>query len=183
MLQDAREIGEVAPEGEHVLDRIAALARELGVGDRIGVGVPGLLDQELGMVTASPNLKAMEQGDYMAAWGGVAGLQLALSVVWTEAARRGHTLVDVVRWMCEGPARLARLVGVKGAIVPGAHADLVIFDDAGTTTVVPERVEHRHKVTPYAGEQLRGAVRATYLRGDKIAEDGKVLVTESGALL
>lgn len=131
----------------------------------------------------SPNLKAMEQGDYMAAWGGVAGLQLALSVVWTEAARRGHTLVDLVRWMCEGPARLARLVGIKGAIEPGAHADLVIFDDAGTTTVTPERVEHRHKVTPYAGEHLRGAVRATYLRGEKIAEDGRVLVPEYGALL
>ncbi|MGE3766772.1 MAG: amidohydrolase family protein, partial [Kofleriaceae bacterium] len=131
----------------------------------------------------SPNLKAMEQGDYMAAWGGVAGLQLALSVVWTEAARRGHTLVDVVRWMCEGTARLARLGGIKGAIAPGAHADLVIFDDAAVATVVPERVEHRHKVTPYAGEALRGVVRATYLRGDKIAEDGRVLVPEHGALL
>ncbi|MFN0247422.1 MAG: allantoinase AllB [Kofleriaceae bacterium] len=131
----------------------------------------------------SPNLKAMEQGDYMAAWGGVSGLQLALSVVWTEAARRGHTLVDVVRWMCEGPARLARLTGTKGAIAPGAHADLVIFDDAGTTTVVPERVEHKHKVTPYAGEHLRGAVRATYLRGERVAEDGRVLVPEHGALL
>ena len=131
----------------------------------------------------SPNLKAMEQGDYMAAWGGVSGLQLALSVVWMEAARRGHTLVDVVRWMCEGPARLAGLAGKKGAIVPGAHADLVIFDDAGITTVTPERVEHRHKVTPYAGEHLRGAVRATYLRGEKIAEDGRVLVPEHGALL
>ena len=131
----------------------------------------------------SPNLKAMEQGDYMAAWGGVAGLQLALCVVWTEAARRGHTLIDLVRWMCEGPARLARLTGTKGAIAPGAHADLVIFADAATTTVVPERVEHRHKVTPYAGERLRGAVRATYLRGEKIAEDGRVVVAETGALL
>lgn len=131
----------------------------------------------------SPHLKAMEQGDYMTAWGGVSGLQLALSVVWTEALRRGHTLVDLVRWMCEGPARLARLSGTKGTIAAGAHADLVVFDDTATITVTPERVEHRHKVTPYAGETLAGAVRATYLRGERIAEDGRVLRPEYGALL
>ncbi|HWU86125.1 MAG TPA: allantoinase AllB, partial [Kofleriaceae bacterium] len=48
----------------------------------------------------SPGLKAIEAGDFVAAWGGVAGLQLALPVVWTEAAARGHTLADVARWMC-----------------------------------------------------------------------------------
>ena len=42
---------------------------------------------------------------------------------------RGHTLVDIVRWMCAGPARLAGLTGTKGAIAAGADADLVVFDD------------------------------------------------------
>jgi allantoinase len=121
--------------------------------------------------------------DFMAAWGGVSGLQLALSVVWTEAAARGHTLVDVTRWMCEAPARLARFVGKKGVIAPGADADLIFFDDNAKQVVNPAAIEHRHKVTPYAGETLRGVVRATYLRGHKIVEDGKHLVTESGLLL
>jgi len=42
---------------------------------------------------------------------------------------------------------------------------------------------HRHKVTPYAGETLRGAVQATYSRGQKIAEQGKVLADALGVLL
>ena len=130
----------------------------------------------------SPSLKAIEVGDFVAAWGGVAGLQLALPVVWTEASARGHTLVDVTRWMSAGPARLAGLVGTKGAIAVGNHADLVVFDDSARVTVTPELVHHRHKITPYAGETLRGAVHATFLRGMRIAEAGRA-VTCRGVLL
>jgi allantoinase len=131
----------------------------------------------------SPDLKAMEVGDFVAAWGGVSGLQLALPVVWTEASRRGHTLVDIVRWMCVGPARLAGLTGRKGAIAAGADADLVVFAPDETVSITPDRVHHRHKVTPYAGETLRGAVHATYLRGNLVAERGHSLATDLGALL
>ncbi len=131
----------------------------------------------------TPNLKAMEQGDFVAAWGGVAGLQLALPVIWTESARRGHTLVDIARWMSEGPARLAGFTGTKGKIAAGHDADFVVFAAAESTTITPEIVHHRHKVTPYAGETLRGAVHATYLRGTRVAERGRALATDSGALL
>ena len=125
----------------------------------------------------------MEQGDYMAAWGGISGLQLALPVVWTEASKRGFALTDIVRWMCSATARLAGLSGKKGVIAAGADADLVVFADDERTTVTPELVHHRHKVTPYAGESLRGAVHATYVRGTKIAERGRVIANEQGALL
>jgi allantoinase len=130
----------------------------------------------------SPGLKAIEAGDFVAAWGGVAGLQLALPVVWTEASARGHSLTDVARWMSAGPARLAGL-GRKGAIAAGRDADLVIFDDAATAVVTPESIHHRHRVTPYAGETLRGAVAATYLRGQRVAERGRALASDLGALL
>jgi allantoinase len=131
----------------------------------------------------SPNLKAMEVGDFVSAWGGVAGLQLALPVVWSEASRRGHSLVDIVRWMCVGPARLAGLTGRKGTIAAGADADLVVFAPDELVEITPDRIQHRHKVTPYAGETLRGAVHATYLRGNLVAERGRSLATDLGALL
>src|SRR5262249_27317588 len=124
----------------------------------------------------SPALKAIEQGDFVAAWGGVSGLQLALPVVWTGAERRGHTPLDVPPGMSAAPARLAGLAA-KGAIAAGKHADLVVFDDDGHTAVTPESIQHRHRVTPYAGETLRGSVCATYLRGAQIAEAGRVIAT------
>lgn len=131
----------------------------------------------------SPALKAIEVGDFVAAWGGVAGLQLALSVVWSEAAARGHTLRDLVRWMCEGPARLAGFTGKKGAIAAGADADLVIFDPEAHQHITAEKIHHKHRVSPYVGETLRGVVHATYLRGQRIAEGGRVIAGERGALL
>jgi allantoinase len=130
----------------------------------------------------TPELKKMEAGDFAAAWGGIASLQLGLPVVWTDASRRGRTPVDLAAWMSEGPARLARL-DRKGAIAPGKDADLVIWDPDATVTVAPAMIEHRHKVTPYAGEVLRGAVRATYLRGACVYDRGRFGAQPEGRLL
>jgi allantoinase len=131
----------------------------------------------------TPKLKGLEAGDFMSAWGGVAGLQLALSIIWTEAQARGYGLEHIATWMSERPARFAGLQHRKGRIATGRDADLVIFDDAATQTVTANGVHHRHKVTPYLGETLRGVVRATYLRGTRIAEAGRALATDRGELL
>jgi allantoinase len=131
----------------------------------------------------SPALKRLEAGDFVAAWGGVSGLQLALPATWTEARRRGHGLADLARWMAAAPARLAGLSGTKGAIAAGRDADLVVFDDAATFVVEPAAIQHRHRVTPYAGEILTGVVTTTYLRGEPVWAGGRVQATDRGALL
>jgi allantoinase len=131
----------------------------------------------------TPALKKMEAGDFAAAWGGIASLQLGLPVVWSDARRRGHSLVDLARWMSEGPARLSRLDARKGAIAPGKDADLVIWDPDAAVTIAPAMIEHRHKITPYAGEVLRGVVHATYLRGRCIHDRGQVGERAHGCLL
>jgi allantoinase len=116
-----------------------------------------------------PELKAAGNGDFGAAWGGIASLQLSLSAVWTVARRRGRTLDDVVRWMATAPARLAGLTA-KGALAVGYDADLVAFDPDQAYTVEPARLLHRHQVTPYAGRTLTGRVRQTWLRGTALLD-------------
>jgi allantoinase len=116
-----------------------------------------------------PELKLAATGDFGAAWGGIASLQLGLSAVWTVARRRGRTLDDVVRWMASAPATLAGLTA-KGRLAVGGDADMVAFDPDETYVVDPAQLYHRHPVTPYAGRSLTGRVRQTWLRGNPLLE-------------
>ncbi|RAK65230.1 allantoinase AllB [Hymenobacter edaphi] len=115
---------------------------------------------------APPALKQIDTGDFTTAWGGIASLQLALPALWTAAHRRGATLSDLVRWLSENPAKLIGQAGRKGRIEAGYDADLLVLDADATFTVTEAGLHHRHKVSPYVGETLRGVVEQTYLAGE-----------------
>ena len=129
-----------------------------------------------------PELKCLGTGDFMAAWGGIASLELSLAAVWTAARARGFTPEHLARWMSAAPARLAGLADRKGAIAPGMDADLVVWDPNAEWHVDPARLRQRHAVTPYAGRALTGRVLATYLRGEKVW-DGSAVGPAAGALV
>lgn len=121
----------------------------------------------------SPSPWALKDtGDLATAWGGIASLQVALPVVWTQARRRGVPLTDVVRWMASAPADLAGLPQ-KGRLAPGADADLTVFAPDATFTVDGRQLHHRHPQTPYEGMQLAGVVRQTWVRGQLAVPGGE----------
>ncbi len=126
------------------------------------------------------DLKRADTGDFAAAWGGIASLQLGLPLMWTEAEARGVDLGEVVSWMARRPADLAGLVH-KGRIAVGADADLVAFDPTTTWVVDPSALHHRNPVTPYAGRPLRGSVRTTWLRGVPVDGSPRGRLLERGA--
>ena len=127
-------------------------------------------------------LKKMELGDFDAAWGGISSLQVTLPATWTGARARGNTLVDVVRWMSEQPAKLAGLK-TKGAIKRGNDADLVAFDPDARFVVDQELLAHKNKITPYHGRELAGVVRATWLRGAQVYRRGDDVTMRNGRML
>ena len=122
-----------------------------------------------------PAMKHRDTGRFDQAWGGIAGLGLALPVLWTGMCRRGLPLERAMEWMATKPARLAGLAGRKGLLTPGASADFAVFDPDAWWTVAPEHLNFRHKLSPYTGVQLRGRVRETWLRGACIYRDGEWL--------
>lgn len=120
----------------------------------------------------SPSTADLKTDDFATAWGGISGLQLSLSAMWTEARKRGHDLTDIVRWMSSRTAQLAGL-DQKGAIEAGRDADFAVFAPDETFTVDPATLQHRNRVTAYAGKTLSGVVRSTWLRGERIVLDGE----------
>jgi allantoinase len=132
----------------------------------------GLRDGVIDLVVSdhSPStvdLKRLETGDFGAAWGGIASLQLGLSAVWTGARRRGFTLTDVARWMCQAPAAQTALTH-KGRIESGYDADFCVFGPDETFVVDVSTLHHRNAITPYDGRPLDGVVRSTWLRGKPV---------------
>lgn len=120
-----------------------------------------------------PELKRLDEGRFDQAWGGISSVQLTLPIVWTEASRRGHSLEDVMRWLSVGPAKLVRR---PHGIRVGGEANLVLFDPEAEFTVRGDKLEHRHRLTPYEGRKLRGVVKQTYLRGKPAASgEGRAL--------
>ncbi len=130
-----------------------------------------------------PAMKLREAGDFLTAWGGISSLQLRLPAVWTEAKQRGFTLLDLNRWLCSAPAELVSLQKKKGAIAVGLDGDLVVWNPSAQFKVEGARLEHRHKLTPYEGMMLQGKVEKTYLRGQKIYDDGELTTEPRGMLL
>jgi allantoinase len=159
--------------------------RERGNRERLWDGLAeGTIDMIVSDHSPCPVvMKEQSSGDFLAAWGGISSLQLRLPIVWTEAQRRGYSFHDLAKWLCENPARQVKLESRKGMIVAGHDADFVIWDPQREFVVNAADLHHRHKVTPYHGQLLSGAVRQTFLRGKKIYDRGKLAPHAMGVML
>jgi allantoinase len=117
-------------------------------------------------------MKCSDSGDFMKAWGGISSLELGLRAVWTAASARGFDIADVVRWMCEAPARLVGLTGKKGSIAAGNDADFCFFDPEADFRCDKHVLHHKNEISPYHGRSMKGRVARTILRGNVVYEDG-----------
>jgi allantoinase len=132
---------------------------------------------------APPNLKQLASGDFMKAWGGISSLQFALPVLWTAARKRGLSVLDISKWLSENPSKLIGAENRKGKILAGYNADLIVWDEEKTFTVSKSLIQHKHKITPYIGEQLYGVVEQTYVGGVKIYDKGTFINLNSGEFI
>jgi allantoinase len=131
---------------------------------------------------APPNMKQLESGDFMTAWGGIASLQFALPVLWTAAKQRNFAVKDIAKWLCEKPAEL---IGKphKGKIEAGSDADLIVWDANKRFTVTEDIIQHRHKITPYLNNELFGVVEQTYLAGERVYDNGEFVKLNAGKII
>jgi allantoinase len=135
--------------------------------------------QTIGSDHSPAPMSLKTNADFFQVWGGVASCQHLLALL----CDLGLDPASIALLTAANVARRFRLPATKGQIAVGADADLVLFDPTGQTRVTPEALHYRHKVTPYLGRTLRGAVRRTILRGRTVAVDGNVAGAPAGQLV
>ena len=119
-------------------------------------------------------LKTRGDNDIWEAWGGVTGIQSLLPVMLTEGVhRRGLRLAALARLVAGAPARLLGLWPQKGAIRPGADADLALVAMDREWTLEAEQLQARSGLSPYVGRSFHGAVVRTLVRGVTVFDDGE----------
>lgn len=113
-----------------------------------------------------------DRGDFFSAWGGVSSVGLGLSILWTETQRRGigvnETLEDIARWCCANTAAQVGLTQKKGSLKVGLDGDVAVFDTDTEFEVRPDTMLFRNKCSPYQGKVLKGVVKETWLRGQRV---------------
>jgi allantoinase len=110
------------------------------------------------------------------AWGGISGIQSLLTVMLSEGVnKRGLPLEAVARMLSYNPARLFGLYPHKGAIQPGADADLVVVDLDKEWILTADQLFYKNKFSAFVGESFKGQVLRTLVRGKTVYQDGKIL--------
>jgi len=113
--------------------------------------------------------------DIFAARSGVPGLETTLPLLFSEGVvRRGLPLGTLLRVLCEGPAARYGLAPRKGAIAPGADADLVIFDPDERWRIDERELVCHAGWSPYHGHEVTGRVKQVLVRGSTVFADGEV---------
>jgi dihydropyrimidinase len=104
---------------------------------------------------------------------GFSAIELRLPLLLSEGLRRGLPIERITQLAATRPAQLFGLFPRKGAITPGADADLVVWDPRPEWTVTRSRLHDGTGESPYLGTKVRGAIRYVFLRGKLIVANGK----------
>jgi allantoinase len=121
-------------------------------------------------------------GDIWLAKSGFGGTEYMLAALATEGRKRGLSWNDMARLTSFSAARRFGL-NSKGDIEEGLDADLAILDPNETWTVNAKDSESIQGYTPFEGMELTAKVKTTFLRGEKIFDEGKIIGKPTGKYL
>ena len=97
-------------------------------------------------------------------------------MLYSECVRRGRiTLPRLVEVLAANPARLAGLAPRKGAVAPGADADLVVFVPERTRVIRAAEMQSAADYDVFEGWSVTGWPALTISRGEIVSEDGRVV--------
>ncbi len=106
--------------------------------------------------------------------GGNVGVEPRVALMYTEmVGRRGYSLEKFVDLVSTNAAKIMGLYPRKGALAPGADADIVVLDPSLATTLRKEML-HESDYTPWEGHAVHAWPAITVLRGKIVVENGRL---------
>jgi allantoinase len=121
-------------------------------------------------------------GNIWLAKSGFGGTEYLLPALVSEGVRRGLSLNRIAALSSGNPAKRFGL-NSKGDIAPGLDADLVLVDPRETWTIRAKDSESTQGYTPFEGIELSARVKATFLRGSAVYDNGEVVGSPRGRYL
>ena len=107
---------------------------------------------------------------------GAPGVQTLVPLLYSEGVAKGRiSLGRFVDLLSRNVARLFNLPPSKGALRPGADADLVLLDPKQHWVIRDEDMRSNARWSPFAGMRVQGRIVATMVRGKFVYRDGEVL--------
>ena len=128
----------------------------------------------------APHTREEKDKGYPASPSGMPGVETSLPLMLNRANEGLCTLQEVVKWMCEGPARCYGLKG-KGRIEAGYDADLVLVDMAREKTIENGKLQTKVNWSPYHGLRTKGWPVATLVAGRPVFREGEFFTDVKGA--
>ena len=120
--------------------------------------------------------KELGAGDFSKIPNGLPGVGDRLPVLWTYGVRTGRlTPNQFVALNCTNPAKIFGLYPQKGSLLPGADADIVIWDPERRVKYGVAYAQHRTDYNLYEGWMLTGYPEKVFLRGRMIVDQEKWL--------
>ncbi len=127
----------------------------------------------------APHILSDKKKNYEQAPAGIPSIQHSFNIVLGLKNKGILTLNQIVEKMCHNPARIFKIKD-RGFIKPGFFADLTIFDLKNNTKVLKKDLLYKCKWSPLEGKILSGKVKATFVNGNKIYDNGKIIEYSAG---
>ncbi|HEX2018454.1 MAG TPA: dihydropyrimidinase [Aurantimonas sp.] len=119
--------------------------------------------------------KRMGVGDFTKIPNGTGGLEDRMPVLWTRGVRTGRlTMNEFVAVTSTNIAKILNIYPKKGAILPGADADLVVWDPSATKTIAASRQKSIIDYNVFEGIEVTGLPAITLSRGRVAYKDGEI---------
>jgi dihydropyrimidinase len=120
--------------------------------------------------------KELGKDDFTLIPNGLPGTEERAMALWTLGVREGHLSENqFVAVLSTNQARIYGAYPRKGALVPGADADLVLWDPELSVTATAENRHGNVDYTPYEGMTFSGGPASVYVRGNLAYKDGEIV--------